>query len=200
MLLTLLKNGLCGTVREPNSNSSEPKDMYVVRATVYQVGILTNKTDEAMEREQGNQEAITFYHHNGAAVNLSGISNPLMTNVTAQSMVGVAPVAEDGNQSNRILPWSTLEKLAAMQPAPNISGNSKQPMVTQLSSKSKRDVASVPVKVVNGVAMIPPENGVQSLALPPLLALNNNLSQIPVPIPNTSVVRYAKINTLVKTP
>ncbi|CAG5008458.1 unnamed protein product [Parnassius apollo] len=144
--------------------------------------------------ERGNQEAITFYHHNGSAVNLSGISNPLMTNVTAQSMVGVAPVAEGGNQSNRILPWSTLEKLAVLPPATNISGDPKQ------SSKSKRDVASVPVKVVNGAAMIPPENGVQSLALPPLLAINNNLSQIPVPIPNTSVVRYAKINTLIKAP
>lgn len=65
---------------------------------------------------------------------------------------------------------------------------------------AKRDVASVPVKLVNGAAVIPPANGVQSLALPPLLTLNNNLSQIPVPIPNTSVVRYAKINTVVKSP
>lgn len=64
----------------------------------------------------------------------------------------------------------------------------------------KRDVSKegkTPIKVVEGSAVIPEEAGVQSIGIPPLLTLNNNLSEIPVPIPNTSVVHYSKINTLV---
>lgn len=64
----------------------------------------------------------------------------------------------------------------------------------------KRDVSEqgqTQVKIVKGSAVIPEEAGVQSIGIPPLLSLNNNLSEIPVPIPNTSVVHYSKINTLV---
>lgn len=56
------------------------------------------------------------------------------------------------------------------------------------------------VKVVKGTAVVPQDAGVQSIAIPPLLTLNNNFSEIPVPIPNTSVVHYAKMNTVVKSP
>lgn len=66
----------------------------------------------------------------------------------------------------------------------------------------KRDVSKedkTPVKIVDGSAIIPEEAGVKSIGIPPLLTLNNNLSEIPVPIPNTSVVHYSKINTLVHT-
>lgn len=54
-----------------------------------------------------------------------------------------------------------------------------------------------PIKVVEGSVIIPEEVGVKSIGIPPMLTLNNNLSEIPVPIPNTSVVHYSKINTLV---
>lgn len=66
----------------------------------------------------------------------------------------------------------------------------------------KRDASKevkTPIKVVEGSAVIPKEAGVQSIGIPSLLTLNNNLSEIPVPIPNTSVVHYSKINTLVHT-
>lgn len=66
----------------------------------------------------------------------------------------------------------------------------------------KRNVSKedkTPVKIVDGSAIIPKEAGVKSIGIPPLLTLNNNLSEIPVPIPNTSVVHYSKINTLVRT-
>ncbi|XP_075991144.1 uncharacterized protein LOC142986513 [Anticarsia gemmatalis] len=205
-------------------NSSDPnKDMYVIHAMVYQVGIVTNRTDNETGNfnATGNQEALTFYHNNGSQVDLSQIPAPLLTNVTAQSMVGVAPVsASQGNAPNQ-LPWSTLNHLTNM--APNLPQNSKQSppiMMTRNvrssyeddSEKSfdnlyrslfRRDVSSVgntPVAIRKGSATIPQTAGVQSIAIPPLLSLNNNLSQIPVPIPNTSVVHYAKINTLVSKP
>ncbi|KPJ09320.1 hypothetical protein RR48_15461 [Papilio machaon] len=43
---------------------------------------------------KGHQEAITFYHRNGSGIDLSGISNPLVTNITAQSVVGLSPAAK----------------------------------------------------------------------------------------------------------
>ncbi|KAF9417621.1 hypothetical protein HW555_005328, partial [Spodoptera exigua] len=164
-------------------NSSDPnKDMYVIHAMVYQVGIVTNKTDNetANMNSTGNQEAVTFFHTNGSAgLDLSKIPAPLLTNVTAQSMVGVAPVAVNPENATNQLPWSTLDHLANMEPVPP-------------------PVAAVAVN--SGSAVIPQAAGVQSIAIPPLLTLNNNMSDIPVPIPNTSVVHYSKINTLVTKP
>ncbi|XP_068619697.1 uncharacterized protein [Battus philenor] len=190
----LITNGYCEKSERGTVNSTLPKDMYVVHATVYQVGILTNKTDDTFSKDQGHQEAITFYRNNGSDLNLSGIRNPLMTNVTAQSIIGIAPM-EKANKTHEILPWTSLEKLASLQPTSKTPGGLK-PNELQQTVKSKRDVTSVPVKIDRGSATIPPGKGIQSLALPPLLTLN----QVPVPIPNTSVVHYAKINTLVKTP
>ena len=76
----------------------------------------------------------------------------------------------------------------------------------QNTKKSRRDVTTTtttthkPVEILKGAAIIPSEAGIQSIALPPLLILNKNLSKIPVPIPNVSVVSYTKVNTLVKSP
>lgn len=66
----------------------------------------------------------------------------------------------------------------------------------------KREVPSgkTPVAIHSGTAVIPQAVGVQSIGIPSLLTLNNNMSDIPVPIPNTSVVHYSKINTLVTKP
>lgn len=63
--------------------------------------------------------------------------------------------------------------------------------------KFRRDVSERPVEIIKGATVIPSEAGVQSIGLPPLLTLNKNLSKIPVPIPNMSVVSYAKVNTVV---
>lgn len=68
------------------------------------------------------------------------------------------------------------------------------------TKKSKRDTTNKPIEVIKGAAIIPSEAGVQSIALPPLLTFNKNLSKIPVPIPNMSVISYAKVNTLVQSP
>lgn len=57
---------------------------------------------------------------------------------------------------------------------------------------------NTPVKIVKGSAVIPKAVGIQALSIPALFS--NNLTNIPVPIPNTSVVQYAKVNTLVHMP
>ncbi|CAD0194248.1 unnamed protein product [Chrysodeixis includens] len=196
-----------------SDNSTDPnKDMYVIHAMVYQVGILTNRTDNETTNlnTTGNQEAVTFYHTNGSHVDLSKIENPLLTNVTAQSMVGVAPMAGESGPSQ--LPWGTLNHLANIAPS-TTAEDSTQTKAVKRSIKSvdvlepeilnsfyrslfKREAPGTPVAVHSGAALIPAAAGVQSLALPPLLSLNHNMSDIPVPIPNTSVVHYAKINTL----
>ncbi|XP_013179648.1 PREDICTED: uncharacterized protein LOC106126490 isoform X1 [Papilio xuthus] len=181
-------------VAESHPPSPHAKDMYVVRATLYQVGIITNKTDGKTDRQQGHQEAITFYHRNGSGIDLSGIGNPLVTNVTAQSIVGLSPV--DNINETRVLPWNALEKMASTQ-STNTSDREDPWNAQQV--RSRREVREVPATVVEGAAVVPPASDIRSLALPPLIAFNNNLSHIPVPIPNTSIVRYAKINTLVKT-
>lgn len=82
------------------------------------------------------------------------------------------------------------------------SGTVHKRSVNTPSALLKREVSDgkTTVKVVKGAAVIPQGAGVQSIAIPPLLSLNNNLSDIPVPIPNTSVVHYAKINTVVRKP
>lgn len=66
--------------------------------------------------------------------------------------------------------------------------------------KSKRDVSKRPAEIERGAAVIPSEAGIHSIGLPPLIIFNKNLSKIPVPIPNMSVVSYAKVNTLVHSP
>ncbi|XP_014366419.2 uncharacterized protein LOC106717197 [Papilio machaon] len=196
MMVTVVVCGFTGTVCEVTEShppSPHAKDMYVVRATVYQVGIITNKTDGKTDKQQGHQEAITFYHRNGSGIDLSGISNPLVTNITAQSVVGLSP-AVNINQT-RVLPWNVLEKLAYSQS--NNSSDEQRPSKAQLM-RSRREVREIPATLVEGAAVVPPTSGIRSLSLPPLIAFNNNLSHIPVPIPNTSIVRYAKINTLIK--
>lgn len=63
---------------------------------------------------RGTQESVTFYQTNGSQIDLGGIPKPLLTNVTAQSMVGVAPV---GNVTSGI--WDTsLSQLAALPAKP----------------------------------------------------------------------------------
>ncbi|XP_050361162.1 uncharacterized protein LOC126780597 [Nymphalis io] len=188
ILMSYLTIALCTEHEDFKTNITSPKDMYVVRATVYQVGILTNQTNETSGSNTGHQEAITFYHKNGSNIDLSAIPDPLLTNVTAEKIVGVAPV------TNNTIPWAALKQLVSSS---NVQGKSNTPINVHTNvEKSKRDVSERPVEIIKGAALIPSEAGVQSIALPPLLTLNKNLSKIPVPIPNMSVVSYAKVNTV----
>ncbi|XP_046977197.1 uncharacterized protein LOC124543167 [Vanessa cardui] len=188
LVLSCLTAVFCTEHEDFQTNMTSPKDMYVVRATVYQVGILTNQTNETSDSNTGHQEAITFYHKNGSNIDLNAIHDPLLTNVTAEKMVGVAPII------NNTVPWAALRQLVS---APHLQGKSN-PSINEHTNveKTKRDVSERPVEIIKGAAVIPSEAGVQSIALPPLLTLNKNLSKIPVPIPNMSVVSYAKVNTV----
>lgn len=88
----------------------------------------------------------------------------------------------------------------------NFRSKNRLPVIERLFKTSltmKRDVVKqdqTPVKIVKGSASIPEGAGVQSIGIPPLFTLNANLSEIPVPIPNTSIVHYSKINTFVHAP
>ncbi|CAG4955179.1 unnamed protein product [Colias eurytheme] len=167
----------------PNANHTLPKDMYVVRATVYQVGILVNGTsNETDKNATGRQESVTFYHLNGSNLNLKDLPTPLVTNVTAENVVGVAP-------TNTTVPWEALKNLGIKLPA----------KTDHSTIRFKRSLVKIPANITKASLVIPAEVGVQSISLP-LMSLNNNLSRIPVPIPNVSVVSYTKANTVVHKP
>ncbi|CAK1554206.1 unnamed protein product [Leptosia nina] len=134
----------------------------------------TNATDP---KDIGREEAITFYRQSGSNLTLNKLAAPLVTNVTAENIVGLAP----GNTSQ---PWS-LMKLPRL-------GNSNQSV-----SRLQRDI-SIPVNITK--ASFVTDGGLQSISLPPLLTLNHNMSKIPVPIPNISVVSYTRANTVVRKP
>lgn len=115
---------------------------------VYQVGILTNKSDDTYTNStwvkrkndylllvvinlrakgskvfslycRGNQEVLTLYHTNGSNIDLSNIPTPLLTNITAQRLVGVAPTLDVGNDSvdNSHATWTTLSRQSPLQAA-----------------------------------------------------------------------------------
>ncbi|CAK1554208.1 unnamed protein product [Leptosia nina] len=71
-------------------------------------------------------------------------------------------------------------------------GNSNQSV-----SRLQRDI-SIPVNITK--ASFVTGGGLQSISLPPLLTLNHNMSKIPVPIPNISVVSYTRAYTVVPKP
>ncbi|KAG6456042.1 hypothetical protein O3G_MSEX009522 [Manduca sexta] len=104
---------------EPNvtkslSNSSDiKKDMYVIHAMVYQVGIITNKTNNETDSNIGKEEAVTFFHSNGSKIDFSKIPQPVLTNVTAQSLVGIVP-SSSAELNTPLLPnisnhWNILQ-------------------------------------------------------------------------------------------
>ncbi|CAG9558418.1 unnamed protein product [Danaus chrysippus] len=147
-------------------------------------------------KDIGRQEAITLYRNKGSGIDLSNIHNPLLTNITAEKVLGVAPM------SNETIPWNNIKRLIVPQDnvkASNLIENNNAELKED-AKKSKRDVSKQPVQIERGAAVIPSEAGVHSIGLPPLIAFNKNLSKIPVPIPNMSVVSYAKVNTLVHSP
>lgn len=57
---------------------------------------------------RGHQEAITFYRNNGTGVDLSSIPNPLLTNVTAEKVVGLVPASKES------APWTALKQLVSI--------------------------------------------------------------------------------------
>lgn len=105
---------------ENTTTNSTKKDLYVIKAVVYEIGILTevdeNSTDEAYSYVGSNQYQytqisflttdlfayifrhervdLTFYdaHSNGSHFDLGEIPLPVQTNISGQVLTGIAPI------------------------------------------------------------------------------------------------------------
>ncbi|GAB0099177.1 uncharacterized protein DMENIID0001_150230 [Sergentomyia squamirostris] len=90
------------------------KDLYVIRAVVYEIGILTdvpeNDTEEATNDTELINERVdlTFFnaHQNDTHLDFGSIPLPVQTNVSGQILTGIAPIdlgAVDVNHPEDIL-------------------------------------------------------------------------------------------------
>ncbi|KAM8709192.1 hypothetical protein ACLKA7_016064 [Drosophila subpalustris] len=76
------------------SVNDTPKNLYVVKAVVYEIGILTEVGDNDTDFESQERVDLTFYdaHTNQSHIDLGNIPLPIQTNVTGQVLTGIAPV------------------------------------------------------------------------------------------------------------
>uniref|UniRef100_T1P8U8 Uncharacterized protein n=1 Tax=Musca domestica TaxID=7370 RepID=T1P8U8_MUSDO len=77
-----------------SSLNDTPKNLYVVKAVVYEIGILTEVGDNDTSFESQERVDLTFYdtHTNKSHIDLGNIPLPIQTNVTGQVLTGIAPV------------------------------------------------------------------------------------------------------------
>lgn len=84
---------------ESNSTNGTHKDLYVIKAVVYEIGILVNVPDN--DTEDSGEDPITeqqvdlsFFSHdsNKTHINLGDIPVPIATSVNGQVLTGIAPV------------------------------------------------------------------------------------------------------------
>uniref|UniRef100_A0A182PMU1 Uncharacterized protein n=1 Tax=Anopheles epiroticus TaxID=199890 RepID=A0A182PMU1_9DIPT len=87
------------TLMGTNSSSNTTKELYVIKAVVYEIGILAdvpeNETlDEGDEPITHQQVDLSFFSHGGndTHVNLGDIPVPIQTSVQGQVFTGIAPV------------------------------------------------------------------------------------------------------------
>ncbi|ALC43352.1 CG14949 [Drosophila busckii] len=71
-----------------------PKNLYVVKAVVYEIGILTEVGDNDTDFESQERVDLTFYdaHTNQSHIDLGNIPLPIQTNVSGQVLTGIAPI------------------------------------------------------------------------------------------------------------
>ncbi|KAH8251114.1 hypothetical protein KR026_012619 [Drosophila bipectinata] len=76
------------------SVNDSPKNLYVVKAVVYEIGILTEVDENDTSFESQERVDLTFYdtHSNKSHIDLGNIPLPIQTNVTGQVLTGIAPV------------------------------------------------------------------------------------------------------------
>lgn len=84
---------------ENNSTNGTHKDLYVIKAVVYEIGILVdspdNDTEEVGDDPISEQQVdLTFFAHdsNATHINLGDIPLPVATSVNGQVLTGIAPV------------------------------------------------------------------------------------------------------------
>ncbi|KAL1380502.1 hypothetical protein pipiens_014144 [Culex pipiens pipiens] len=82
-----------------NSTNGTHKDLYVIKAVVYEVGILVDESDndtlEVGDEPISEQQVdLTFFTHNAnkTHINLGDIPLPVATSVHGQVLTGIAPV------------------------------------------------------------------------------------------------------------
>ncbi|XP_050333606.1 uncharacterized protein LOC126761469 [Bactrocera neohumeralis] len=76
------------------SVNDTPKNLYVVKAVVYEIGILTEVDDNETSFESQERVDLTFYdtHSNQSHINLGNVPLPIQTNISGQVLTGIAPV------------------------------------------------------------------------------------------------------------
>jgi len=81
-----------------NSNATSngtQKDLYVIKAVVYEIGILTEVDENSTSDDYSHERVdLTFFdaHSNGSHFDLGEIPLPVQTNVTGQVLTGIAPI------------------------------------------------------------------------------------------------------------
>ncbi|CAD7004916.1 uncharacterized protein LOC101448739 [Ceratitis capitata] len=83
------------TLEELQTNVNDtPKNLYVVKAVVYEIGILTEVDDNETSFESEERVDLTFYdaHSNQSHINLGNVPLPIQTNISGQVLTGIAPV------------------------------------------------------------------------------------------------------------
>lgn len=71
------------------------KNLYVVKAVVYEIGILTDEDEnDTSSIESQERVDLTFFdaHRNSSHIDLGNIPLPIQTNVSGQVLTGIAPV------------------------------------------------------------------------------------------------------------
>ncbi|XP_055846339.1 uncharacterized protein LOC129912219 [Episyrphus balteatus] len=77
------------------SVNDTPKNLYVVKAVVYEIGILTDEDEnDTSSIESQERVDLTFFdaHRNSSHIDLGNIPLPIQTNVSGQVLTGIAPV------------------------------------------------------------------------------------------------------------
>lgn len=76
------------------SVNDTPKNVYVIKAVVYEIGILTEVDENDTSFESQERVDLTFYdaHTNHSHIDLGNIPLPIQTNITGQVLTGIAPV------------------------------------------------------------------------------------------------------------
>ncbi|XP_017493296.1 PREDICTED: uncharacterized protein LOC108381390 [Rhagoletis zephyria] len=83
------------TIEELQASLNDtPKNLYVVKAVVYEIGILTEVDDNETSFESQERVDLTFYdaHSNQSHINLGDVPLPIQTNISGQVLTGIAPV------------------------------------------------------------------------------------------------------------
>lgn len=85
-----------GSGREFIIHRNSSKDLYVVKAVVYEIGILTDSSDEdnSTDFESHERVDLTFFdaHKNSSHIDLGRVPLPIQTNISGQVLTGIAPV------------------------------------------------------------------------------------------------------------